>query len=231
MDTMVYFLDVDPAREPLLATEAGIMALAGRLSESRREKISSMKYLEGKRQSLGAGLLLAYGLRRLGLEEKSARIIYGGNKKPYLADREDLFFNLSHSGTLVMAAFAGSEVGCDVEQVKQANFRVARRFFAPEEQAYLESCATEAEKNETFFRLWTLKEAFLKVTGEGSRLPLSDFCIRLGQGAPSVEWKKSGGEFCFFERPLSGYRAAVCRRGKEADCKTFFSFQNLADVI
>lgn len=231
MDTMVYFLDVDPAREPRLATEAGVMALAEGLSENRKGKIRSMKFLSGKRQSLGAGLLLDFGLRRFGMEERSARLVYRVNGKPCLADREDLYFNLSHSGNLVMAAFARVEVGCDVEQIKTADFRVARRFFALEEQAFLEGCVSEMEKNDAFFRLWTLKEAFMKATGEGGRLPLSDFCIRPDQDPVTVQWKESGAEYGFAECALKGYHAAVCVRDKEHARKTFFSFQKLADVV
>lgn len=241
MDTMVYFLNVDPTEEPRLATEAGVMALAEGLSENRKEKIRSMRFLSGKRQSLGAGLLLDFGLRRWGIKERSARLAYGGNGKPFLADRKDVFFNLSHSGNLVMAAFSGAEVGCDVEQIKTADLRVARRFFALEEQAFLEGCTSEAEKNDAFFRLWTLKEAFMKATGEGARLPLSDFCVRLDQDPVTVHRKgeapeaarqmEAAAEYVFFEYPLKGYHAAVCVRDKYNTRKTFFSFQKLADVV
>lgn len=43
---------------------------------------------------------------------------------------------------------------------------IARRWFAPTEQALLEACGTQ-EGERLFYRLWTLKEAWVKATGRG----------------------------------------------------------------
>ena len=39
----------------------------------------------------------------------------------------------------------------------------------------------EHKRCEEFYRLWTLKESFMKVTGLGMKLPLDSFCFQLGE--------------------------------------------------
>ena len=48
------------------------------------------------------------------------------------------------------------------------------RFFTENEVNYLNSFGNE-EKIEEFFRLWTMKESYMKMTGEGMRLSLDRF--------------------------------------------------------
>lgn len=86
-----------------------------------------------------------------------------------------LRFNLSHTRGLVACAIAYDEVGVDVEAAdRKVDFALADQFFAPEE-AWLVNAAPAAQKGSLFFRLWTLKEAFIKATGEGLRRPLDSF--------------------------------------------------------
>ncbi|MCC8106972.1 MAG: 4'-phosphopantetheinyl transferase superfamily protein [Clostridiales bacterium] len=99
--------------------------------------------------------------------------------KPYLPDFPGLHFNLSHSHEMAMAVFADTEVGCDIELQKKPNEKLAERFFCPEENAWMKAARTETEREERFYRLWTLKESFIKATGQGLRLPLDSFCFRI----------------------------------------------------
>lgn len=186
--------------------------LCSKLSENRQQKIERFRYAQGKALSLGAGLLLDYGLRQYGIREREARFIYGENEKPYLRDYPEIFFNLSHSGSMAMAVFADKEVGCDVEQIGEPDFRVARRFFAEGERKLLQE-AGDKEARELFYRFWVLKESFLKVTGEGIRMPLNDFCISL-EDRIQVKVKGRHQEYGFSELALPGYRAALCQQGE-----------------
>ncbi len=216
----------DPAMRERLA------ALAGTLSEERQEKIRRFSHPKGKCQSLAAGLLLDAGLQKYGLREREVRILTGENGKPYLPDFPQLHFNLSHSGTAVMAAFAPCSVGCDVEAVGVPNLRVAGRFFAQEEQALLARCQSDEEQAELFYRLWTLKESYIKMLGTGMRTPLSDFVAQPGEGIRRP---------CrCFEFSLPGYRAALCLDTEAPEQEVdlcvqrdfdFWSFQNSIRVV
>ncbi len=80
-----------------------------------------------------------------------------------------LEFNLAHSDDRALYVVAdGRRVGIDVERVRGdlADTGVARRLFAPSDAARLESLPPGPRCQE-FFRLWTLKEAYVKARGEG----------------------------------------------------------------
>ncbi|CAH2603602.1 4'-phosphopantetheinyl transferase [Rhodovastum atsumiense] len=91
-------------------------------------------------------------------------------------------FNLSHTTGLVgiaLAPVAGLALGFDLEpRARRAPLEVARRFFTATEAEWLEALP-EAEQGEGFFRLWTLKEAFVKATGKGLTQDLSSFWFRV----------------------------------------------------
>jgi 4'-phosphopantetheinyl transferase len=89
--------------------------------------------------------------------------------KPRLADpAAQVTFNLSYGDGMAALAFASRPVGVDVETVRKdfAFSEIGRRFFRPDELRYLESGVGPDVRNR-FFRLWTRKEAVLKMLGVG----------------------------------------------------------------
>ena len=220
MRPAVYFMDTDPRKTPAFACQARMEELAAGLSQTRQEKIRAMKMPGAKCLSLGAGLLLAHGLKQMGIRETEAVLEYRNNGKPCLKDYPEIHFNLSHSGTMAMAVFADVETGCDIEQTGRGREQVARRFFTPREQEYLDHAGDESAWAEAFCRIWTMKEAFLKVTGEGARIPLTDFCVHPEADPVTVVWKGKEQPFDFYEIPVTGYRCTLCmarRSGKAAE--------------
>jgi 4'-phosphopantetheinyl transferase len=117
-----------------------------------------------------------------GLPTTTLRYVKGEFGKPALAvDCEGgrLRFNISHTRGFVACAIARDEVGVDVEASdRPTDFDVADRFFAPEEAQIVRSAPPEGRAC-VFFRFWTLKEAFIKATGEGLRRPLDSFSFML----------------------------------------------------
>lgn len=98
---------------------------------------------------------------------------------PSLGSR--LRFNLSHtSGLVAAAACLERDVGVDVEAVdrRTAGLKVAERFFAPEEVDLVRACEGES-RTATFIRIWTLKESYIKATGEGLGRSLQSFRFSL----------------------------------------------------
>jgi 4'-phosphopantetheinyl transferase len=90
--------------------------------------------------------------------------------KPLLADnRDEISFNLSHSGDLSLVAISrGREVGVDVEQVKPERDLVAlaERALGPEDAVAVRTAAGE-ERTRVFYELWTRHEARVKCLGVG----------------------------------------------------------------
>jgi 4'-phosphopantetheinyl transferase len=90
-------------------------------------------------------------------------------------------FNLSHTrGLVACAAALDNEIGLDAECEERdtSELDLARRFFAPEEVALLQGLPPERRRR-VFFRIWTLKEAYIKATGQGLACPLDAFAFSL----------------------------------------------------
>lgn len=163
----LYAIDIrtlpDPKENPVVLHQ---------ISSSRRKKVMKYRQSDDRKRCLGAGILLAEILPLYG--ENPEKITYGAEGKP---QAERVHFNLSHSGNLVICAVSEkAEVGCDIEKTEQKTQGVAERFFHRNEVEYLQKFQGQ-ERNEMFFRLWTWKESYIKMTGEGLHLPLREFEI------------------------------------------------------
>jgi 4'-phosphopantetheinyl transferase len=92
-----------------------------------------------------------------------------------------LRFNLAHcQGLTLCGVVFDHDIGVDCENTCRPmnHSQIARRFFAADEAAYLESQPQET-RADAFFSLWTLKEAYVKACGQGLSLPLQDFSFAL----------------------------------------------------
>lgn len=90
-----------------------------------------------------------------------------------------LQFNLSHSHNLALLAISKTQpVGIDVEYMARKNEwkHIIQRFFTPQEQQALFSLP-EDKQQQAFFKVWTRKEAHMKVTGEGLQLSPTQFMV------------------------------------------------------
>jgi len=211
----VYYSDT------LVLNDDGVFQDAyAQMSGERRRKTDCFKFRKDKNLCLGAGLLLDYGLRAYGLRE--AEMHYGllSHGKPYFTEEPTIHFNISHSGTKVMVAFADCEIGCDIEIIADADLKIAERFFCGSEYAAIMEKRTPQAQNEIFYRLWTLKESFLKATGLGMSLPLSAFEIALCDEKLRV--KHTVNEKTYYCREfdiIPGYKSALCVGTPCADAK------------
>ena len=191
----LYVTDITLLEDPLECKE-----LMEQLPEERQEKIRKSKQLRSRKQSFGAGLLLQQVLEEAGLADKEITINSHG--KPEV---DGIYFNISHSGNKVICAVADVPVGCDIEWLREEPEGVAERFFAESEKAYVKC-------KEDFFRLWTRKESYLKMTGEGIRVPMHEFEIIPGD---PVRVKRNGVfvDCSFSECEIEDYYISVCYAG------------------
>ena len=75
--------------------------------------------------------------RLWGLHKEDYLIRIGEHGKPLVESRFSVWYNLSHSGDYIVAAFSHLEVGIDIEQKRKARMEVARRFFHPAEKQFI----------------------------------------------------------------------------------------------
>jgi 4'-phosphopantetheinyl transferase len=99
--------------------------------------------------------------------------------KPRLSQPGGPWFNLSHAERLVACAVSKTVemIGIDVEPLgRKVSLDLARTHFAAAELRWLDLLPA-SERLLGFLRIWTLKEAFIKATGNGLAQPLQDFAF------------------------------------------------------
>ncbi len=115
---------------------------------------------------------LAYSLlcdelkKHYNLQLSDLLIIENEFGKPEFADKK-VHFNISHSKNAVACVLSDFPVGVDVEVIKHIRSNVMNKCFSTSERAYVKS-------PRDFYRIWTLKEAYVKCLGCGISRRLSD---------------------------------------------------------
>jgi len=148
------------------------------LSADRLEKVKKYKSEENYRNGICADLLLRSALcKHYGFDNRKLEFSSSPLGKPFLLNN-DIQFSLSHSKNLISCIVGGKFSGTDVEFVNR-NIDVSRliRRFHPNEASFILNIKDPNEQKNLFFRLWTLKEAYLKAKGIGIVGGLSSFCV------------------------------------------------------
>ena len=195
----LYVADISHLPDPLFVPE-----MLDTLPEERQQRVHKMKQEKSRKQSMGVGLLLQKVLALYHMQD--SQVIVGEHGKPMI---DGLEFNLSHSGSLVLCAVSDRPVGCDVEELREAPRGVAERHFSDSEQAYL-SQFSEEEYDKEFFRLWTMKESYVKMTGEGLRVPFEEYELVI-EGAEVRVIRKGEMQECYLHKvDLQGHLISIC---------------------
>lgn len=136
------------------------------LSEQRREQCLKFKHEQGRKTCAAVYLLLCEGLRKeYGITELPV-FEYGEHGKPSIVGHPEIFFNMSHCREAAICVLSDVPVGVDVESIRSYSESLARYTMSDAEMELIE----KAERPDVeFIRLWTLKEAVLKRSGEGIR--------------------------------------------------------------
>lgn len=134
------------------------------LPELRRDKALRYRREIDRKLCVVSYVLLCHALKTSYSIDGQLRFVYGEHGKPYLADYPNVFFNLSHCEAGVACAVSDFEVGADIQEVKPYSEAVANRVFCGGE---LDALSHAQDKNFEFARLWTRKEAYLKMLGTG----------------------------------------------------------------
>ena len=119
-----------------------------------------------KHTSEMGGRLLEYAVSRLyriGVPELSRD--KGEHGKPCFRIHPEIRFNISHSEDLVICAVSDFEIGIDIQEKSRMNTdRIAKKVMSSaEHKEYLES----SERQDFFYRVWVMKESYVKWTGDG----------------------------------------------------------------
>lgn len=196
----VCYADVSPLR-----SDALFEAAMASLPEIRRKKAASIRTRSAQNLSVGAALVLSECVKKHGYDIND--LVFGVQKggKPYIKN-EKLHFSLSHSGSIAMCALAKQPVGIDAEEIAGFNPQICKRFFGKGECAQVFALKDEEALREAFFRIWTMKESYVKMTGKGLG-GFSSFEVSLH---PYPHVKNAEAACVLTELCLEGYKATLC---------------------
>lgn len=153
-----YFSDFDSI------TSEKLNSYIDMLPPLRRKKAESYRFLKGKKTCVIAYLLFLYGYRKeYGLNDTPDFEI-AENGKPYLKNHPDICFNISHCEKAVICAFSDLPIGADIETSRKITPSLISKVCSDKE--IMEINESE-DKQLTFCRIWTIKEAVAKLSGEG----------------------------------------------------------------
>lgn len=96
------------------------------------------------------------------LEKRIERTVHG---KPVFRDFPELHFNISHSGEWASCALSTIPCGLDIQEIRPIRTRrLLEKTMSEEEQKHIKAAGNPEWE---FCRYWSMKESFLKLTGEG----------------------------------------------------------------
>ena len=109
-------------------------------------------------------------------EDADALISAGPSGKPFLPDHPEIFFNITHAAGIVACAFHSSPIGIDAERIGYFPEILIKRALTESEKSLLLTCSHDENLRQgCFWRLWTLKEAYVKKSGVGVDTDLKAF--------------------------------------------------------
>ena len=180
--------------------EAQFDSLYPTLYTTRKEAVERLNNQKAKLASMATGLLLQEVVEReLSIKPEELIISKGEQGKPYIEGHPEFYFNISHAGDMVAIAYGNSLVGIDIEHIRcrENDLKVAKRCFTEEEYRFITEDAYELDmegisrsKEERFFMVWTMKEAYLKYKGTGISVPMKSFVVRPYEGVIQGETLK-----------------------------------------
>jgi len=183
--------------------ESALTPLTGLLSCEEQRQLGAFRSGAARRLFLASRVLQRLlGARYLGCDPREVTITRhcprhgdGDHGRPRLTHPAGPDFSVSHSGRLVVLAYTFTgRVGVDVEEADRPVDAglMGRLVLSPQEEQALAE-APEPERPGRFRRIWTRKEAVLKLTGHGLGVPLSrlwvDTVDDIAQiGDPPADW-------------------------------------------
>lgn len=168
MNTAIYYLQITNELNSDIYQK-----LTQLVSSEKMQKLGKLKQDIDKKLSLYAEILLKLALQRqLGLNLEDIQLDYDEMGKPFIKNHPKAFVSIAHSGNRIAVAVSQKPIGIDIEKLKTANLKIAKRFFTPEENKII---TTAKDISSAFFTVWTKKEAYLKCLGTGLRQALNSF--------------------------------------------------------
>lgn len=144
------------------------------LTKQRIERLQQYKSHFDRCASAAGFILLCQCLKeKYGIHEAPI-MEYGKYGKPGISGHKDIHFNISHCRCAAICIVSDSPVGIDIESVDRYTPRLAQYTMNNDELQQIQKSENSAIE---FARLWTMKEALLKLTGRGITNNMKDVLV------------------------------------------------------
>lgn len=162
----------------------------------------------------GLDCLLGFSLTPSELDDL---LTYDSHGKPFLAKHPDIHFNITHCKGFAACAFHDRPIGIDAEMPGYFPDVLISRALSETEKCFFQSKSySPSEREEWFYRLWTLKEAYVKKSGIGVDTDLTAFSFSfIRNGDDYSVLCSDSGVSCYQTKMYGGQILSVCYE----DCK------------
>jgi 4'-phosphopantetheinyl transferase len=144
-------------------SEQEIARLLPLVSDQRRKQALRYKHLFGQYCCLKSYEMLTELLASTPYTLHSTpSFLYNEHGAPSLSGGP--YFSLSHSKRGIAVAISDEPIGIDIEAIRPLSEGLVQKAMNPQEQAQI---AAAANPEQEFIRLWTRKEAYVKMQGTG----------------------------------------------------------------
>lgn len=135
------------------------------LDDNKKQCLFNKRQSNDKNNCIISDVLSKVAIKKtFSIDIAKQKIAYTEYGKPYLLNYPDVHFNISHSGKYVTCAVSYTPVGIDIQKISEYNSDVAKRVCNEKELKQIEDSLDKASE---FTKLWTQKEAVLKMHGTG----------------------------------------------------------------
>ncbi|MEJ6950845.1 4'-phosphopantetheinyl transferase family protein [Natronospora cellulosivora (SeqCode)] len=203
------------------------------ISPEKQNRIKRFRFFQDAQRCLLGDILVRYAIcKNLDIDNDLLKFSSNEYGKPFLLKPKDFYFNISHSGDWVVCAVGNKPLGVDVELIKTIDYNIAKRFFSKDE--FNDLLKIDKEKRlEYFYKLWTLKESYIKAEGKGLSIPLNTFSFKIKKDDIKIFSQKELKPYFFWQHKLyENYILSLCSLKKlDKECIEIVSLSQLLNYM
>lgn len=203
MFSTVYLVDVYEAQK-----QYSLFELDSRILPSLKEYEKHCIIKEEQYRNRIGLLLIQYMLKSKKI--RFDRVYAGKYGKLYIDSEKYIDFSVAHSHRYVVGIIDNNKIGIDIEKIGKTDLRFSKRFYTEEENKY---CIEQKD----IYRVWTLKESYLKCIGLGLGIPLRSFSVIRDHVVMFTCEKQRCDSIFLHSLKVNDYYISICCCGKQIE--------------